>query len=194
MLDKITLDQVAIDDNYNFFKHYIEGDDDSITTPSNLTQSSYFSADSFKTEIGNKSNEESLGCLALNCQSIGGHWTALQHFLSELEGDNFRFDIIGLSEIFRVPNNVFYNRDGYHSLEYKTRAEDDDGRGGVGLFINSDLVYTVRTDLSLFIPHVCETLFIELCTISAKKIIVGIIYRPNTQPLASLDIFTETIA
>ena len=122
-----------------------------------------------------------------------GHWTTLKQFLSEVDGDKFRFDVIGLSEIFRVPPNMLYSLNGYHNLESKTRPASDDGRGEVGLFINSDLKYTVREDLSTFIPHVCECLFIEIDMHTAKSVIIGIVYRPNTPPRASLAIFTDSM-
>ena len=32
--------------------------------------------------------------------------------------------------------------------------------GGVGLFIKSDIQYTIRDDLSIFLPHVFEAVFV----------------------------------
>lgn len=193
----ITLDQVATNDYYDFYHQYY-GDDmepNNVETQLNHNSSKYYSTDEYKTNIGSKCDNDTLGCLNLNCQSIGGHWTALKQFISELDGGTctFRFDVIGLTEIFRVPTNMTYHIDGYHPLEHKTRPENDDGRGGVGFFINSDIVYTVREDLSTFIPHVYESLFIEINIQSSKPIIIGIIYRPNSLPRANLDKFTESL-
>ena len=197
MLDKLNHDQVATNENYNFFHHYDnnEVDPTSLDTLDALkaTSTTYYSSIDFRNNIAKNCSDESLGCVSLNCQSIGGHWSALKQFLSELEDNSFRFDVIGLSEIFRIPPNTFYNLDGYHTLEHKVRSTEDDGRGGVGLFINSNLKYKVRPDLSVFIPHVCESLFIELTIQTGKSMIIGIIYRPNTAPRANLDIFTESI-
>ena len=47
--------------------------------------------------------------------------------------------------------------------------------------------------MSVFIPHVYESLFVELIPKSGKHIIVGVIYRPNTLPLADVDVFTTTL-
>jgi len=190
MTDKINHNQVAKDENFNFFHHYYN-DETELINSDNDTK--YYSTDEFKNDIGINSTKESFGCLSLNCQSIGGHWTALKQFLSEINGDTFTFDVIGLSETFRVPPNILYTLNGYHSFEHKTRPEGDDGRGGVGLFINSNLKYTVREDLSIFTSHVIESLFIELEICTTKSIIIGIVYRPNTPPRASLDKFTESI-
>ena len=54
--------------------------------------------------------------------------------------------------------------------------------------------YCRRDDLSIFIPHVIETLFIEVKLNQTKSIIIGVIYRPNTQPRADMEIFTTNLA
>ncbi len=46
--------------------------------------------------------------------------------------------------------------------------------------------------MSVFIPHIYESLFVEVELLPNKLIIVGVIYRPNTQPKADLDIFSTT--
>ena len=60
--------------------------------------------------------------------------------------------------------------DGYHPLKFKTRSED----------------------LSVFIPHVFEAVFIEI-NIKNKHIIIGTVYQPNTPPKADVDIFSNTM-
>ena len=120
-------------------------------------------------------------------------WDSLKQFLCDIEGKCFKFDIVGLTEIFRIPKNVTYTIDGYHPLQFNTRPENDDGRGGVGLFINNNLNYILREDLSIFLPHVFESLFVEISINKQKSMIVGIIYRPNSPPRANLDTFIDTI-
>ena len=51
----------------------------------------------------------------------------------------------------------------------------------------------MRDDLSLFIPHVFESLFIEYESLSKKKVVLGVIYRPNTAPWADIDIFSKSM-
>ena len=53
--------------------------------------------------------------------------------------------------------------------------------------------FKVRTDLSIFIPHIFESSFIEIL-LKDKNILVGKIYRPNTYPQADLDIFSHTMS
>jgi hypothetical protein len=81
---------------------------------------------------------------------------------------------------------------GYHPLEFKTRNDTTKSRGGIGLYIREKYPYEVRSDLSIFIPNVLESLFVEVL-INNKKIIVGVVYRPNTPPKADLDIFIHTM-
>ena len=106
--------------------------------------------------------------------------------------DSFSFDIIGLSEIYKIHENVSYDYDGYN-FEYKTRSDNDDGRGGVALYVKDNITYTVRQDLSVFNAHVIESLFIEIKLSKQKSIVVGVIYRPNTAPLADVDSFIRSI-
>ena len=54
--------------------------------------------------------------------------------------------------------------------------------------------YCRRDDLSIFIPHVIETLFIEVKLNETKSVIFCVIYRPNTQPRADIDVFTTKLA
>jgi len=42
-------------------------------------------------------------------------------------------------------------------------------------------------DLRVFIPHVYESLFIEMENECDAKLIAGVIYRPNTSPRADVD-------
>jgi hypothetical protein len=63
----------------------------------------------------------------------------------------------------------------------------------VAFFIKDNIQFKIREDISVFIPHTFESLFIEIVTPEGGKAIVGVIYRPNTAPRADLDIFTSTI-
>ena len=49
---------------------------------------------------------------------------------------------------------------GYHNLI--ARCREDGSRGGVGLFIKENINYKIREDPSIFIPHVFESLFVEI--------------------------------
>ena len=45
---------------------------------------------------------------------------------------HFHFDIIGLTEIFKLNEGFNYSIAGYHDILSNTRHDSDDGHGGVG--------------------------------------------------------------
>ena len=99
--------------------------------------------------------------------------------------------MIALIEIFRILDSQQYNINGYHSLLFNTRLQNDDGHGGVGNYIS--FTYTKREDLSIFIPHVFESIFFEVQNNKNKPIIVGVVYRPNSAPRADIYMFMSKI-
>ena len=57
-----------------------------------------------------------------------------------------------------------------------------------------EINYKTRDDLGVFIPHVFESLFIEIGSKSDhKRSIIGVINRPNTAPKVDTDIFSSTL-
>ena len=110
-----------------------------------------------------------------------------------MHGEIFSFDFIGVTEVLECDRDTRLKLPGYHSLITFTR--NDDNRGGVGLFVSENITFNVRDDLSVFIPHIYESLFIEIDTSENNhdKNIIGLIYRPNTQPKADIDIFSSTL-
>jgi hypothetical protein len=80
---------------------------------------------------------------------------------------------------------------GYHTII--TRCRNNSPRGGVGLFVKDNITYTVREDINLFVSHVLESFFIETTLRSGKHSIIGLIYMPNIEPLADLDIFSMSL-
>ena len=123
--------------------------------------------------------------------SLTAHWDDLRSLIHNLHSSSFSFDFIGLSETFKVDSLTNMTMEGYHSPLFRIRTNCN--RGGVGLFIKESYSYTVRDDLSVFIPHVIETLFVEFKISETKKAVLGVIYRPNTAPKADLNIFTTTL-
>ena len=136
---------------------------------------------------------KTLSVFSLNCRSIDHNWQSFRDLIADMSTDNFSFSVIGLTEIFTVHDESNVVLKGYHKFEYKERPKNDDGRGGVGFFIKDHLVYEIKKEYSVFIPHIIETMFIEIKNIIGKPIIIGIIYRPNTFPKADLDVFIKTM-
>ena len=155
------------------------------------TSCNYYTPDEFSNRFIQTTKSLSLFCI--NCRSLNAHWDALNDLLYTMCVHNFLLDFIGLTEVFHIENDQHFTLKGYHQLEFNTRPSSDDAHGGVALFINDKLNYIRRDDLSIFIPHVMETLFVEIQYKHSKPIIVGVIYRPNTLPRADLDLFISNL-
>ncbi len=135
-----------------------------------------------------------LSLFCINCQSLNSHWDELNSLLINMTSDKFSFDIIGLTEIFQVHQDINYNIAGYHPLIYNTRTGEHGGRGGVGIYVRDHISFTYRNDISVFVPHIFESVFIEVNSNSNRPIVIGTIYRPNTAPKADIDIFCHTLS
>ena len=185
----ISLDQVQVDERYNFktvyeLTDYLDTSGDSPLGQGNQ-ECKYYEPDQFSQIVEGKN--VSLSSFHLNCRSLSSNWDAFHHLLCDLHNKNFSFDLIGVSEVFRADRDPRVVLSGYHNI--LTRCRNDDGRGGVGLFVKDSINFRVREDLSVFIPHVYESLFIEVELGSHKKLIAGVVYRPNTLPRANVDLF-----
>ena len=131
MSDNITLDQIETNESYDFFHLFNKDDDITDTTDLliNTRPTEYFSTETFVETVGCKSTPSSLGVINLNCQSLGAHWDSLKQFLCHIECKSFKFDIVGLTETFRIPKNLTYTINSYHPLHFNIKPEHDDGRG-----------------------------------------------------------------
>ena len=149
---------------------------------------SYFEPDQFCNHAEKFSGQS---YFHLNCRGLSSNWESFRELLCDLHGDQFSFDIIGISEVFNCENDKRLSIPGYHDV--LTRCRHNGHRGGVALFIKENIQYKIREDISVFIPHIFESLFIEINTHEGNKSIIGVIYRPNSAPKADLDIFTTTL-
>ena len=186
------------DDSCDFEKLYeslcdIEGNNQTIPSPYSLNNLNckYYTPLNCADLL--HENKNSLSAFSVNAQSLNAHWDSLNTLLSTVSEKQGAFDFIALTETFNLSPKVNYDLAGYHPLKFKTRNDDDDGHGGVGLYINDQFSFSEREDLTTFIPHVCESLFFEVKINSHERIVVGVVYRPNTQPKADLDQFCEHI-
>ena len=126
--------------------------------------------------------------LSANIRSLPNKMCELSNFLKNDFGEILT-DCVALQEIWNVLAGVQLNIRGYHSLIYKTRCSTGlkaNIGGGVGFFLNNKWEYEILDKLSIFKPHVFESLFLKIYIDQNKYIIVGNIYRPNTGALASI--------
>ena len=121
--------------------------------------------------------------------TLSHNWDSFRDLLCELHGDSFSFDFIGISELFNRDKDSRLALPGYHNII--TRSRDNSNEGGIGLFVKDTFDFKIRHDLSMFVPQVFESLFIDIVSKakSNKNIILGVI----TAPTADLDIFSSTV-
>ena len=127
----------------------------------------------------------------LNCRGLSANWTDFNELINSMHDDEFSFDFLGLSESYSCKNDDRIYLPGYQTPIFQNRQNDF--RGGVSLFIKNGINFQIRSDLSVFIPNIFESLFIEYSDKKKKKHIIGIVYRPNSPPKADLDIFSTTM-
>jgi len=194
----ITLDLVETQNQFNF-RHIYELTDDDIDENNdspftNLQYDcNYYEPCDALIKLSSFKPDDISSYFHINCRSLSANWGRFCELLSEVSNDSFNFDFIGISEIFNCDRDDRLSLSGYHPLISQTRK--DDGRGGVGIFIKDHIHYSIRHDLSVFIPHVYESLFIEIISNKSKEAnkILGVIYRPNSLPRADIDIFSSTL-
>ena len=122
-----------------------------------------------------------------NIRSLKRNLESLQtHLLSELD---FQFSIIALTET-RITNlkEIDFNPNisGY-VFEYVPTPLS---AGGVGIYINENLDYTVveRTSNPAF-----QALWIEILVPNKRNVICGVLYRQHNSPESFLSYFNETV-
>jgi hypothetical protein len=87
--------------------------------------------------------------------------------------------IICVQELWQFPNTLSFSLPGFHPLEFKLRRNNVQG-GGVGIYVKSNLKYTVLHDKSIFVDRIFESIFVEVETGPSSKCIVGSTYRPGS--------------
>ncbi len=180
--DNLSLDQIRDEGLFNFLSVY-ENDEEADSPFEHCDIScEYYEPHDFRELAKSLTNTSSF--FHLNCRSISANWEGITSLLYDLQGENFSFDYIGMSEVFKCDRDSRLNLPGFH--DFITRTRVDRNGGGVGIFIKENINFKIRDDLSVFIPHLFESIFIETST----RDIVGVIYRP---PNSDIDIFSSTL-
>ena len=147
--------------------------------------SNYYSENSFHRL--NESKDPSLSILHCNIRSFFANKNDLFNMISSL---NYQFSVICLSETWLTHNNYEYACIPNYNHELRTR--NNKSGGGVSIFINDDIKYSLRDDISCMDDHI-ESIYLEIDRNSVKSdhnIIIGCVYRP---PKASIVDFNESL-
>ena len=122
MTNNIDFDQIQTGDTYDLTELFNNSDDDNISIAPEFSQidlnCKYHTADQLKTNGLLKKND--LKGLCISIQSINAHWDNFNDLVTNFDTPDLSFDFIGLTEIFKVPENYSHSLNGYHPLQYKT--------------------------------------------------------------------------
>ena len=139
----------------------------------------------------NKTHTNDLSFFHVNCRGLSNNWERFKDLIETMHNEYFEFDVIAVSECYSHEHDTRLWLPGYQDILSANRKNEH--KGGVALFVKDSIQYKVRTDLSVFIPNVFESLFIEFRFFFKQTFIVGAVYRPNTPPKADVEIFTNTM-
>ena len=152
----------------------------------------YFGLEDFQSLVKGCLSEFS--CLSINIRSLAGKIDELRDFISDVNHDSFRLDLITIQEIWTIPSHFNMNIEGYQPLISKLRKHKDpldrNLGGGIGIWVKNSHSYEVIESLSIFNEKVFESLFIRVNTVRNRFKIIGNIYRA---PGSSINEFNETL-
>ena len=194
MASNVTLDRIGTNEEFDLISVYNNAndtEDNDSPFQFNTSNCSYYEPPSFQRHIHTDVMRDQVSLFHLNCRGLSANWDSFYELICNLSCPTFSFDVIGISEIYRCKNDARLRLTGYHNII--SRCREDGPRGGVCLFIKENLIYKLRDDIGVFIPHILESVFIEITNTHGKNLIIGVIYRPNSGPHADLDIFSRTM-
>ena len=150
----------------------------------------YYSPYSFsqlKNQLNEQRSHSHLSFFHNNVSSLKSNLENFQtHLLDEL---NFHFSVIGVTETrIRNANFIDFNPEipGY-TFEYVPTPLS---AGGVGMYIDSELSYTVLEKSS---NEAFQALQVEIHQTNAANVICGVLYRQHNSPEHFLKYFEETV-
>ena len=150
--------------------------------------SEYLDMDQLKSMPGNTNfNSCEFSCIHMNIRSLPNKINKLEIFIN----DNITIDFFLLCETFlNNTNHDMYNLDGYKFIGKHRQILKC---GGVGIFIKNGISFRVREDLSTFIKHEFESIFIEVSS-KNRHLVIGEIYRvPGTDCITAIQRYNDII-
>ena len=196
MISDNGIDHVQTDPDCNFKNLVLNDTDANDSTPyHNIGHfCEYFEQTEFCDKI--KNNTKQISTFSQNIRSLPGKWDEFSQQIKDLNHDKFKFTVIGIQEVWNVPEGVHYNLEGYKPFHFTIRdptGRNSNAGGGIGLWVDDNYDFEPLSNISIFEPHVFESQFIKLKTAKNKFTIIGNIYRPNTAPLANIVRFNELL-
>ena len=149
----------------------------------------YYLEDSFNKKVSDL--HVPARCLSLIHTNIRSANKNLKKFELYLNGLNFQFPVIALSESWLTDDN--FDKCGISGYASEHNIRENRRGGGVSLLIKDDIEYTIRNDLCNQ-NGILETLFIEIDKKQFNKnqnIIIGVVYRPPDTDVSTFNVHIE---
>ena len=129
----------------------------------------------------------SMSILFHNIRSAKG--PSLELLEGEIRQSGVQWDVIGLAETWLDDTSEkLMKMTGYTSICASRKTKSG---GGTALLIREGLTYRERTDISVFMEGILESVFVEIVREQGRKnTIIGVVYRP---PGADLTVFNSRL-
>ena len=137
------------------FKTYLDNSGANGTVYDNVDHScTYYEPEDFHHEFCH--GDRKFSTFSLNVRSLPNKWCDFRDIVSNLNGNNFKFSIVAIQEVWNVPLGMTYDLPGYKPFCYKIRdplGRNNNAGGGIGLWIDDGLEYEEIEELSIFEPN-----------------------------------------
>ena len=120
----------------------------------------YYTVEDYLSHFG-RHNKNTFAIASLNIRSLPSQWDALRLLGQELNSGTVKLSVLCLQEIWSVPPYEDFATPYFYSQRDPSGRNRNAG-GGVALWCDSDLAYTRIPDLSIFEPHVFESVFVKI--------------------------------
>lgn len=132
-------------------------------------------------------NDKSISLLHVNCRSLNKNFDSLCTLLCSMSEN---VTAVALTETWlNASNENLFTLNGYNFVG-KSRLNKIGG--GVGIFLNANLNYKIRNDLSVMNEFI-ECIFVEITQLNASNIIIGSVYRPPNSDVTLFNSAMSTI-
>ena len=129
----------------------------------------------FEQTLQHLKDNEGLRILSWNIHSLKKKFNDFKDFLNCFHADKCSFDIIAITECWKIIDSDVFHLDGYNFFHKSRKGEG----GGIAFFINKRFKYKEISRLSIFEEKVFESICIELEINKKTKILISNVYRSN---------------
>lgn len=179
--------------NGNLFETLFEKNDIDLNPNLNVLKNcNYSEIDTFINQ--NEDFKNKFSVYSNNIRSLPNKWNEFSEHINDFTSRDFKFSVLCIQELWNIPPVLNPVLSGYRPLIYKTRdptGRNSNAGGGVGIFVDDKYNCEMIDSLSIFVPHVFESITVKINVSKSKFIILCNIYRPNSGPLAGVKIFND---